>query len=1347
MARWSFINSLDGFTTIPFGTINLPGPVSGGSLTVVSSLYVNGISRVPFGDISGWTVMRNPQAFAGDGNNDVLWMGSGSDHVAIIWDERTTGQGGGSGPFFDMYEGWIGDPAGNNIRYGLPGGSIGQETISIETILGGDAHDFINLSYDGGTYNYMIGGVSTPVGPRAYELDITIDVGAGRDLVVSGEGNDVIYGGDENLGLGDGLMGMGGNDTIYGGRNFSSTAGDDLYGYAGNDTLYGANGGEVYYGDSGNDVIYGGGAFSFDPGNPAIPIAPGITDNTFYGGDGDDLMVANATFVNSREFFFGGNPGTDWIDWRFVENPNGLDDSQNDTVSYANWTTAAIHVRLGTGTYGSTGIIMGTGAGAAAQDVFVGIEHIIGSNSVNFGDTIFGSSANNRLEGMAGNDTLDGLGGNDTLFGGDGNDLLISGDGADSMAGGAGIDTLTYATSPGAVTISMSGGTGVGGHAQGDTVAGDIEILIGSAFDDVLTGSAIANTIFGGNGNDTIDGGAGGDSLDGGAGANFISYASSTGAVTVDLGASTATGGFATGDVIANFQHAIGSNGNDTLIGSAGANSLVGGAGVDTIQGGAGGDTMFGGGNGDWLSYAGAAGVLVNLATGAASGSHAAGDVFSGFQHLLGSDGNDTLTGDAQANSIVGGAGVDTIEGGAGGDALFGGGNGDWLSYAGSNAGVSLNLATGAATGGHATGDVFSGFQHLIGSAHGDVLTGNAAANTIFGGAGVDTIEGGAGADSLVGGGEGDWLSYEGSAAGVQVNLGIAAQTSTGDANGDVISGFRHLIGSLHDDVLTGDAQANTILGNDGLDTILGGGGDDVLFGGAGNDTLNGQAGLDTLFGDRGDDVLQLNSDGAVGPGGMIVQGWDGETGSGPVNVAVAAGARLYGDTAYGGIGIDTLDLSGVSNANPGTVYTAANWNTLSPTILAGVEIIIAGSAADIINLTFNDGVTRSAYGENVSIFAGLGNDVVFSGSGNDLLVGGRQNSTGLGGADGGDTIYGGAGNDTIYGDDLTFTVETGGDDLLYGGSGNDTIDGGIGNDTIFGGSGLDLLFGGAGHDLLVDMDGASQIDGGAGADTIVVNYTNAAGDYTVNGGKDEFPDEGDRVFVSGAYNSVQSGLGAGPDLYIASNVDSGTPQIDRVAGESGDDVISTWFGNDTIDGGSGNDALWGGAGSDTIYGGPGSDYLYGGAGNGDVLVGGAGIDYYYWSRTDGNDLIADNDPDRLPGAQGENYIVVFPAGDPNETGPNADWLLDGSGVVETDRDLYDNDGDDMVQLVDLDGAGPGTMYELRILQGAGAGSVLTFDQTEISAIALWNNDATTGTPVITVYAWDEDAGRYLYQG
>ena len=68
----------------------------------------------------------------------------------------------------------------------------------------------------------------------------------------------------------------------------------------------------------------------------------------------------------------------------------------------------------------------------------------------------------------------------------------------------------------------------------------------------------------------------------------------------------------------------------------------------------------------------------VNLGTGVFAGGDAAGDAFfpgvgNDFEDLRGSNFNDTLTGDANANTLLGLGGNDTIEGGAGADVFSGG--------------------------------------------------------------------------------------------------------------------------------------------------------------------------------------------------------------------------------------------------------------------------------------------------------------------------------------------------------------------------------------------------------------------------------------------------------------------------------------------------------------------------------------------------------------------------------------------------------------------------------------------------------------------------------------------------
>ena len=182
---------------------------------------------------------------------------------------------------------------------------------------------------------------------------------------------------------------------------------------------------------------------------------------------------------------------------------------------------------------------------------------------------------------------------------------------------------------------------------------------------------------------------AGDDTLEGGAGADTASYAGSDAGVTVDLSANTVigSGGHAQGDVLIDIENLTGSEHNDILTGDAGANVLRGGAGADMLDGGAGADTA---------SYAESdAGVKVNLSanTVIGSGGHAQGDVLIDIENLIGSEHNDILTGEGDANVLRGGAGADMLDGGVGDDRA---------DYEGSDAGVTVNLATGTGSGGHA---------------------------------------------------------------------------------------------------------------------------------------------------------------------------------------------------------------------------------------------------------------------------------------------------------------------------------------------------------------------------------------------------------------------------------------------------------------------------------------------------------------------------------------------------------------------------------------------------------------------------------------------------------------------
>ncbi|MGO1077576.1 calcium-binding protein [Inquilinus sp. CA228] len=365
---------------------------------------------------------------------------------------------------------------------------------------------------------------------------------------------------------------------------------------------------------------------------------------------------------------------------------------------------------------------------------------------------IIGSDNDDFLVGTAGDDFIDGRGGNDVLFGGAGNDFLIGGAQNDVLIGGTGADVLH------------------GGDGNDDLVGGtQNDDLSGGFGADVLRGDDGEDFLIGGDGDDLLDGGAGADHLDGGFGVDTASYAGGSVGVTVNLSIGRGAGGEAQDDELINIENLTGGASADALIGNAVVNLLLGSdgddllngaAGDDRLRGDAGADQLIGGIGVDTASYAqSAAGVVVSLAAGTASGGDAQGDVLNGIESLEGSDHDDALTGNAVANALTGGQGNDVLRGGAGSDTLDGGAGLDTAMYTENTAAVRVDLTTGVATGGTAQGDVLIGIENvqggaagdeLIGSGGGNVLAGNAGDDVLFGGAGADLLNGGIGADRFV---------------------------------------------------------------------------------------------------------------------------------------------------------------------------------------------------------------------------------------------------------------------------------------------------------------------------------------------------------------------------------------------------------------------------------------------------------------------------------------------------------------------------------------------------------------------------------------------------------------------
>ncbi|NJM31199.1 MAG: hypothetical protein HC855_14910 [Rhizobiales bacterium] len=179
---------------------------------------------------------------------------------------------------------------------------------------------------------------------------------------------------------------------------------------------------------------------------------------------------------------------------------------------------------------------------------------------------------------------------------------------------------------------------------------------------------------------------------------------------------------------------------------------------------------------------------------------------------MYGYGGSDTLEGGLGYDHLIGGAGADTLNGGASIDAA---------EYSGSKAGVSVNLTTGAASGGDAQGDTLIGIESLWGSDFADTLAGDANSNFIVCDNGGDVANGGAGQDVLYGDGGKDMLIGGGGMDQIVGGQGIDKLYGSGDrdqfvfytgdslaATPDQIMDFVHLVDWI--DVNGMDAKSAT---------------------------------------------------------------------------------------------------------------------------------------------------------------------------------------------------------------------------------------------------------------------------------------------------------------------------------------------------------------------------------------------------------------------------------------------------------------------------------------------------------------------------------------------------------
>jgi hypothetical protein len=645
-----------------------------------------------------------------------------------------------------------------------------------------------------------------------------------------------------------------------------------------NQVLQGTDGDDLFIGTDGNDTIIGGaGVDTVDYSHLATKItlkAQGIVDK---GALGTDTVQAEV-FISNSHF------------------ANVIDASSSSTN--------AINVNLSANSL----TVFGLPSGDTTFNV-INFTDVKGSQ---LADEIIGNEQNNRLEGQ---------GGDDLIFASTGNDTIIGGDG---------VDTVDYNYLDSAITLEAQG---IVTKATGGTDTVQAERIVGNA-----------------------------------AYRNKIDASSSTiNPINADLSLNSLTVfGLPSGDVtfdVVNFQDVTGTQADDIITGNELDNILEGQAGNDLFFATVGNDTITGGTGSDTVDYSNLGAAITVKPTGfiekdggllgvdkvsaeeiignadyinvidASSSTTASLDVdlfnnslkvlgtsvgdlafeVQNFSNVIGSQVADIIKGNSGNNNLRGEGGNDTLTGGAGSDTLNGGTGTDTASYLTSNSAVTVNLTTGIASGGDATGDSFISIENATGSAFNDNLTGNNLNNILNGGAGNDNLNGGAGNDSVFGdigndvltgglgsdtldGGAGiDTASYATATAAVAVNL-ATGNGSLGEANGDHLIAIENVTGSNYNDILTGNTANNTLTGNNGNDTLNGDAGNDILLGGSGNDVLIGGLGNDTLTGGVGVDIFRFNS---------INQGIDRITDFSVIDDTIA----VLG-SGFGGLTVGTLSTS-----------------------------------------------------------------------------------------------------------------------------------------------------------------------------------------------------------------------------------------------------------------------------------------------------------------------------------------------------------------------------------------------------------------------------------------------------
>jgi len=501
------------------------------------------------------------------------------------------------------------------------------------TISASEATDALVVA--GGAGNDTLSAMTLP----ALNTMLTLDGGAGNDVLLGSRGDDRLLGGDGK----DFVDGNQGNDIALLG------AGDDVFQWDPGD------GSDTVEGEAGTDTLVFNGAninermdisangerarLTRDIGNITMDLN-GVEHIEVNARGGADTVTVNdltGTDVKQVAIDLAGTPGS------------GQGDGAADSVT-VNGTGGNDHITVASS--GASVVVNGLAAQVTIAGAEPGKDSLVvngaaGNDTIN-ASALTAGQINLTINGDAGDDVITGSQGDDQVIGGQGSDTALlgagndtfiwnPGDGSDTVDGQAGNDTLQFNGAAIAEKIDVSAN---GGHARLTRDIGTVTMDL--------------------NGVEHIDVNALG-------GADTINVHDLSGTdvtvVNIDLESAPGSG---VGDSAPDKITIDGTAGNDVIqiVGDASGVTIFGLAATVHITGFAAAT--------DQLVINGLAGDDVITASGLAAGAiQLTANGGDGDDILIGSPGNDTLAGGAGDDVLIGNGGQDVLDGGPGSNTVI----------------------------------------------------------------------------------------------------------------------------------------------------------------------------------------------------------------------------------------------------------------------------------------------------------------------------------------------------------------------------------------------------------------------------------------------------------------------------------------------------------------------------------------------------------------------------------------------------------------------------------------------------------------------------------------------------